>query len=136
MTVKATDLDTEENGRISYYLQVNNENVLETDEFIIDEVTGELKMKKTLNRKQVSRYELILVARDHGTPSWFETLRFLTILLVDINESHPEFPDASNPYKFFVTENGPVNARIGECLFKTCRENMCYKHWAVATTPS
>lgn len=54
------------------------------------------------------------MARDHGTPTQFEQLRFLTILLVDVNENNPEFPDASNPYKFFITENSPRDIRIGK----------------------
>lgn len=114
MTVKATDEDDGENGKINYYLQVNNENVLETDEFRIDEHSGELKLKKSINREKQSKFELILVARDHGTPSFFESLRFLTILVVSANENKPEFPDASNPYKFFIVENSDRDIRIGK----------------------
>lgn len=114
MTVKAQDNDTGDNGKLTYFIQVNNQNVQETEEFRIDETTGELKIKNNLFRKQQSRYELILVARDQGTPSPYETVRFLTVLLVDINENHPEFPDASNPYKFYVTENNPRDLRIGK----------------------
>lgn len=116
MTVKATDNDTGDDGKVTYHLRVNNKNEQETDEFIIDENTGELRTKRLLNRKEKSRYELVLVARDQGSPSYFETLQFLTILLVDINENRPEFPDASNPYKFFVTENGERDIRIGKIL--------------------
>lgn len=114
MTVKASDKDLEDNGRISYYLQVNNENRQETNDFKIDEVSGELKVKHSLNRKDKARYELILVARDHGLPTQFETLRFLTILVVDVNENIPEFPEASNPYRFSVTENEGRDVRVGK----------------------
>lgn len=114
MTVKANDEDTGENGLVKYYLQVNNQNVLETDEFQIDEHTGELKLKMDLNREKQSKYELILVARDQGMPSSFESLRFLTILIVSMNENKAEFPDASNPYKFFIVENSDRGIRIGK----------------------
>ncbi|XP_055623372.1 cadherin-87A [Toxorhynchites rutilus septentrionalis] len=114
MTVKATDNDDGTNGKVLYHLQVNNQNVQETDEFVINEMSGELRIRKHLDRKKQSRFELILVARDQGTPAWFETLRFLTVLLVDVNENHPEFPDASNPYKFFIAENSPRDIRIGK----------------------
>nr|XP_040218321.2 cadherin-87A isoform X1 [Anopheles coluzzii]XP_049463650.1 cadherin-87A isoform X1 [Anopheles coluzzii]XP_049463651.1 cadherin-87A isoform X1 [Anopheles coluzzii]XP_049463652.1 cadherin-87A isoform X1 [Anopheles coluzzii]XP_049463653.1 cadherin-87A isoform X1 [Anopheles coluzzii]XP_049463654.1 cadherin-87A isoform X1 [Anopheles coluzzii] len=114
MTVKATDNDSGSNGKVLYYLQVNSANVQETDEFSINEMSGELRIRRQLDRKRQSRYELILVARDQGTPAWFETLRFLTVLLVDVNENYPEFPDASNPYKFFITENGARDVRIGK----------------------
>lgn len=114
LTVKANDSDSGDNGKIGYHLQVNNENVQETETFDINEVSGELRLKHNLNRRKKSRYEIILVARDHGVPTNFEQLRFLTILLVDNNEGNPEFPDASNPYKFSVPENGERDVRIGK----------------------
>lgn len=114
LTVKANDSDNGENGKISYHLQVNNENVQETETFEINEMSGELRLKLKLSRKKKSRYEIILVARDHGVPTNFEQLRFLTILLVDNNEGNPEFPDASNPYKFYIAENGERDVRIGK----------------------
>ena len=114
LTVKANDSDSGENGKISYHLQVNNENVQDTETFEINEISGELRLKQKLDRKKKSRYEIILVARDHGVPTNFEQLRFLTILLVDNNEGNPEFPDASNPYKFYIAENVGRDIRIGK----------------------
>lgn len=114
MTVKAADNDTGINGQLKYHLQVSSRNVQETENFRIDEATGELRLKRPLNRKNQSKYELVLVARDQGVPSSFETLRFLTILLVSVNENKPEFPDASNPYKFYITENSARDIRIGK----------------------
>lgn len=58
-------------------------------------------------------YDLILVARDNGNPKPFETLRFLTISIIDANENRPEFPDASNPYKISILENNERNIKIG-----------------------
>lgn len=114
MTVKASDADTGPNGEIKYHLQTDNRNVQETDDFRIDENTGELTLKRKLDRKRQFRYELTLVARDQGSPSQFETLRFLTIYVVSMVENKPEFPDASNPYKFYITENGARDIRIGK----------------------
>ena len=59
------------------------------------------------------------MARDHGWPKWYETLHYLTVLLVDMNDNQPEFPDlpSTNPYKFFVVENGNKNERIGKAQF-------------------
>lgn len=114
MTVKATDNDTGNNGKVAYHLQMNNRNTQETDEFRLDENTGELKLKKPLDRKKQSKFELVLVAKDHGTPAPFEALRFLTILVVSASENKPEFPDASNPYKFFIVENSDRGIRIGK----------------------
>lgn len=52
---------------------------------------------------------------DHGSPTWYETLRFLTVLLVDTNDNQPEFPDTANahPYRFYIPENSGKDIRIG-----------------------
>lgn len=113
MTVKATDNDTGEDGRISYHLQTNNQNVQESDEFVISKFSGELRSKKELHRKDRANYDLILVAQDHGTPKPFETLRFLSISIVDANENRPEFPDAANPYKVSINENSGREVKVG-----------------------
>jgi hypothetical protein len=59
-----------------------------------------------------------LVAKDNGSPVSYETLRFLTILLVDANDNEPKFPEsevAGKPfiYRFRVMENGPEDQVIG-----------------------
>jgi hypothetical protein len=58
MTVKATDKDENENGRITYHLKVDGQNVQETDEFSIDASTGELRTKMFLDREEKSKYEV------------------------------------------------------------------------------
>lgn len=67
----------------------------------------------------VGVFQLVLVAMDHGSPTQYETLRFLTILLVDTNDNRPEFPDSTtaNPYKFYIRENSDKDIRIGKLLF-------------------
>lgn len=114
MTVKATDEDTGRDGRVTYHFQVNDKIVQETDEFVIDAATGELRTRKSLDRKEQAVYKLVLYVTDQGQPTPFSALTFLTILLVDMNENRPEFPDASNPYKFAVAENGEAHQRIGK----------------------
>lgn len=142
MTVKATDKDENENGRVTYHLKVDGENVQETNEFIINPNTGELKTKQYLDREIKPKYEvsckknvaylncrtvngfitnefclqLTLVARDHGYPKWYETLSYLTIQLVDTNDNRPEFPDSktTNPYHFYVTENNEKDMKLGK----------------------
>lgn len=114
MTVKATDDDPGLDGKVTYHLQVNDKIVQETEEFVIEAASGELRTRKRLNRKEMSRYQLVLYVTDQGQPNAFNALTFLTILLVDMNENRPEFPDASNPYKFSVQENGESHQRIGK----------------------
>ncbi|XP_030375900.1 cadherin-87A [Scaptodrosophila lebanonensis] len=112
LTVKAQDNDTDENGKISYHLQLHNQNVQETGEFKIDALTGELRARQQLNRKNRANYDIILVARDAGNPS-FESLRLLSVSIVDANENRPEFPDASNPYSVSINENSGRDVKIG-----------------------
>ncbi|KAM7364223.1 cadherin 87A isoform 3-T5 [Cochliomyia hominivorax] len=114
LTVKAADNDTDENGKIFYHLQVNDQNLQETEEFKIDAETGELRTNKELHRKEKSNFDLILVARDAGNPTPFETLRFLTVSIIDANENRPEFPDSNNPYRINIVENNERNVKIGK----------------------
>ncbi|XP_056642220.1 cadherin-87A isoform X2 [Diorhabda sublineata] len=116
MTVKAVDKDENANGKVTYHFKIDKENVQETDEFSIDAVTGELRTRKMLDREFKPKYQLVLVARDHGSPKWYETVRHLTVLLVDENDNRPEFPGSksTNPYHFFVIENNERNSLIGQ----------------------
>ncbi|XP_047099103.1 cadherin-87A [Schistocerca piceifrons] len=115
MTVKAVDKDSGENGRISYHLRVGNNITQETNEFSINADTGELRTKIILDREVQAKYELVLVAKDHGSPVPYETMHFLTVLLVDTDDNKPEFPldETVNPYKFRVVENTPAPQLIG-----------------------
>lgn len=58
MTVKATDKDDNENGRVTYHLKVDGENVQETKEFIINPNTGELRTRQYLDREIKPKYEV------------------------------------------------------------------------------
>ena len=92
LKVNARDRDRDsENGRVSYHFKVNNQNIGETEEFVIDSETGEVRAKVPFDRELQEIYELVLVARDHGTPVSFETLRFVTVKIKDVNDHDPRF---------------------------------------------
>ncbi|GIZ01522.1 cadherin-87A [Caerostris extrusa] len=118
LIVSAEDKDRGENGRVSYYLKVGDTNVEETEHFRINTVTGEIRTKSILDREEQSKYQLVLAARDNGSPTVFESLRFLTVILVDVDDNSPEFPrtQTTNPYVFTLEENLPVNFPIGRVL--------------------
>lgn len=63
-TIKATDEDSGENGRVSYYLKVDNQNVGETAEFSLDPDTGELRTKTFLDREHKSEYQVRAATRE------------------------------------------------------------------------
>ena len=58
MTVRAIDQDFGKNGQISYYIKVNNENKLETEQFLIDEQSGELRSKIVFDREVEKKYKV------------------------------------------------------------------------------
>lgn len=58
MTVKAVDKDDGENGRVSYHLKLDDENVQETAEFVINPDNGELRTKVFLDRETRARYDV------------------------------------------------------------------------------
>lgn len=55
--------------------------------------------------------QLVLVAADHGSPTAYETLRLLTVQLVDTNDNVPQFYEE---YNFHVSENRPKDYFIGK----------------------
>ena len=69
------------------------------------------------------RYELVLVARDHGTPVAFETLRFVTVLITDINDNDPMFsPSEVDQVRFTVPEEVATGYLVGRVQAKDADE--------------
>ena len=101
-----------ENGRVSYHFKVSNQNVDQTNEFIIDTTTGEIRAKTKFDREMKDRYELVLVARDHGKPVSFETLRFVSIVIKDVNDHEPMFK-TNEEIRFTVPEEEEPGYFVG-----------------------
>ncbi|CAH2040130.1 unnamed protein product, partial [Iphiclides podalirius] len=110
-TIKAVDEDSGENGRVSYYLKVDNQNVGETAEFSLDRDSGELRTKTFLDREHRSEYQLVVAAVDNGTPARFESVRLLQVVLADEDDNRPAF--ASARYLFAVAEGLPRGVAVG-----------------------
>ncbi|VVD05271.1 unnamed protein product [Leptidea sinapis] len=110
-TFKATDADPGENGRVSYYLKIDNRNVNETQEFSLDSQLGQLRTKTFLDRELQPEYQLVIAAVDNGTPAQFETLRLITVVLIDDQDNAPIF--ATHHHYFTVAENLPAGIIIG-----------------------
>ncbi|XP_065199853.1 cadherin-87A [Planococcus citri] len=117
MKVFAEDKDPGENGRVTYHFKVGNNNTQATDEFSIDENTGELRTLVNLDREKRAYYELILVAKDRGTQTTYETSQYLNIILKDIDDNKPMFlssEDGTSEYTFTVNENNPPDYLMGK----------------------
>ncbi|XP_048477676.1 cadherin-87A isoform X1 [Plutella xylostella] len=109
-TVQATDADGGDNGRVSYFLRLDDRNVAETPEFTLDQLTGELRARVALDREH-GPYQLVLVASDHGSPARFETLRVVSLTVAGGDEHAPAFPQTS--YELIVPENLPPGVIVG-----------------------
>ncbi|CAH8565116.1 unnamed protein product [Heterobilharzia americana] len=90
--VKAIDMDIGQNSIINYsikeiepYLIDNQYNI---DLFHIDQMNGEIKLNKLLDREKISQIILRIEAKDSGQPSK-STLTSVTILIDDINDNNP-----------------------------------------------
>ncbi|XP_027213278.2 cadherin-87A [Penaeus vannamei] len=120
LIVEAEDKDTGSNGEVRYHLRIGEENLQDTPQFHLDPVTGALSTKVVLDREEQNKYELVLVAKDQGSPISYETLRFLTVLLEDVNDNRPVFPRSSMPhaYHFSVAENTAKHTLIGQLRAK------------------
>lgn len=120
IVVEAEDKDTGANGEVRYHIRIGEDNVQDTPEFHLDPITGVLSTKLVLDREEQHKYELVLVAKDQGSPISYETLRFLTVLLEDVNDNRPVFPknDMSQAYRFSIVENAAKHTLIGQLVAK------------------
>ncbi|CAN8189751.1 unnamed protein product [Coccothraustes coccothraustes] len=85
LTVLATDPDAGVNGDISYQL---NEVVSQTESaFVIDPITGEIKLTKTLDFEAAEHHELRVRATDGGGLS---AICKVLVEVVDVNDNAPE----------------------------------------------
>ncbi|XP_011702382.1 PREDICTED: protein dachsous [Wasmannia auropunctata] len=85
-TVSAIDLDIGKNSLLRYtVVQVNSS-------FAIDLDTGEITTREPLDREAKSIHELVLEARDQGTPSRAARVP-LKVTVLDINDNSPEIVD-------------------------------------------
>ena len=117
LLLKAEDADPGDNGRLTYHIRVGEQLVQETPEFVLDAVGGELRTRLKLDREAQASYELLLVARDQGSPA-YETLRLLTVIVEDEDDNAPEFPAERrtkvNPYHFRIEENVRPDTAVGQ----------------------
>ncbi|XP_039692273.1 LOW QUALITY PROTEIN: protocadherin alpha-2-like [Pteropus medius] len=68
-----------------------------------------LVLDSTLDRESVANYELVVTARDGGSPSLSATTS-VSVEVADVNDNAPEF--AQPEYTVFVKENNPPGCHI------------------------
>ena len=107
--LQATDADLNENGRISYELMTRKY----LDVFRLNETSGELFLRQTLDREVQPEYNLTIRASDHGRhPVQLSADVSLYLHVSDKNEYRPEF-EQKKYLIHQINENAPVNSSIG-----------------------
>lgn len=105
VTVKATDRDLGKNAEIEYLISSGNVG----DKFQIASDTGVIRATGKLDREQVSSYDLIITAKDKGTPSLDNTVS-VKIIITDVNDNRPQFEKSS--YVTSIYENTSPNSKL------------------------
>uniref|UniRef100_A0A8C2Z8K1 Cadherin EGF LAG seven-pass G-type receptor 2 n=1 Tax=Cyclopterus lumpus TaxID=8103 RepID=A0A8C2Z8K1_CYCLU len=99
VVISATDEDTGENARITYYMDDS------IPQFDIDSDTGAVTTQMELDYEDQVSYTLAITARDNGIPQKSDTT-YLEILVNDINDNSPRF--LRDHYVGSVMEDVPV----------------------------
>uniref|UniRef100_A0A673K804 Protocadherin-16 n=1 Tax=Sinocyclocheilus rhinocerous TaxID=307959 RepID=A0A673K804_9TELE len=100
-TLKATDLDTGESGRLEYKITAGDPD----GDFRIDGFSGALSTSRPLDRERKNSYSLKVVVQDHGSPSLSSTAT-VEISVLDVNDNRPKF--GSSSYTVDVSEDAAV----------------------------
>ena len=99
VVISATDEDTGENARISYFMEDS------IPQFSIDLDTGAVTTKMELDYEDQVSYTLAITARDNGIPQKSDTT-YLEILVNDVNDNSPQF--LRDQYAGSVMEDVPL----------------------------
>jgi len=117
--VSADDLDKPgtNNARIQYKLEATG-----GYPFWIDPDNGEIRANFVLDRENVSRIDLKVIAEDYGQPRLTATAN-VSLSITDQNDNYPMFSQPN--YEFFVYENLPYNTSVDQLTAtdKDDREN-------------
>lgn len=109
--MKATDLDTGNNARLTYSAQPK---VAKMDSMIPIDIfpnNGILYVKDALDRESVDQYELLIHVIDHGLPHTLNATAVLQISVLDINDNRPYWQQST--YSFEVSEDTSTNTVLG-----------------------
>ncbi|XP_033743394.1 protein dachsous-like [Pecten maximus] len=83
--VIATDNDSGQNGTVRYSLVENRDST-----FVIDPITGDIRLQKSLDYEDIKSYTLVILARDMGVPP-LSTNTTLTVYVTNKNDNPPSF---------------------------------------------
>jgi len=108
LQVQATDGDQGKNSIVRYSFSTFSDG---DGTFTVDPASGVVRTVKPLDREQVSRYDLMVLATDQGSPQLTGRTN-VTITVLDKNDSPPMFE--SDRIRFFIPENSPLGSTVGK----------------------
>uniref|UniRef100_A0A673FLZ2 Cadherin domain-containing protein n=1 Tax=Sinocyclocheilus rhinocerous TaxID=307959 RepID=A0A673FLZ2_9TELE len=95
---KVQDRPYQRAGPLSYYIASGNLD----NAFHIDQLSGELSIKKPLDYENIEKYVLWIEARDQGFPP-YSAYEKVEIAVLDVNDNHPTFEQ--EPFHAEILEN-------------------------------
>ncbi|KAM8732226.1 protocadherin alpha-8-like isoform 19-T19 [Acanthopagrus schlegelii] len=104
--ISVSDLDSGINGKVICTI---DEDVPFTLSPALQENMYAVVTRSQLDRERVSDYDVTIVAKDTGEPS-FSTEKTIRVLVSDVNDNSPQF--SSSPYTFYITENNSPGASV------------------------
>ncbi|XP_075066030.1 protocadherin gamma-B5-like isoform X8 [Mixophyes fleayi] len=117
-TVQATDLDTEENGKITYSIVNSDMDKFPVFSFLsINPVTGVLYAQRSFDYEDQKEFHIQIIAKDNGLP-FLSTNTTLTICVVDQNDNTPKIlypsPESENVFEMvpLVSEQGYLVTKV------------------------
>uniref|UniRef100_UPI00398E8ED6 protocadherin Fat 1a isoform X3 n=1 Tax=Pristiophorus japonicus TaxID=55135 RepID=UPI00398E8ED6 len=108
--VKATDLDSGANGQVTYSLAQSQELDHMLELFTINSETGWITTLKELDHEKQKKYNIIIVASDHGEKVQLSTSSVVDVTVTDVNDNPPRF--TAEVYKGTVSEDDPPGGVI------------------------
>ncbi|UYV64338.1 FAT4 [Cordylochernes scorpioides] len=106
MAVKAVDKDEGQNSYIEYSLGPQKDSV-----FSLGPVDGLLRVNKPLDRETQAQYEVLVIAKDRGSPPKSSSVN-IVINVLDQNDNTPSFHPRQ--YSVSVSENASIGLSIAQ----------------------
>lgn len=98
VVISATDEDTGENARITYFMEAD------VPQFKIDPDTGAITTQIEIDYEDQASYTLVVIARDNGIPPKADNT-YVEIIILDANDNAPQF--LRDVYQGSVPEDAP-----------------------------
>lgn len=103
--VAANDFDNGKNAEIVFSMDSEGHKY-----FFIDETSGLISVKTTLDRESMSQISFTVYATDKGSPSLTGTAE-VRVYVTDVNDEKPEFIEST--FEYTLQENNAANISIG-----------------------